>query len=176
MLANKRVYFYFALCFFTSGILIFLISLFVAFARTSTDGYEQSSLIYFNREILPDNVLYPLLMAADQLTLTFANDERKLFLQMDYALKRLDTSYSLVNMGKTDLAFITLGKAHQYLLQVNQKLLTHAVFVQYQYLGRNLNDYFLTQYQQMRDNFTDSQQANLEIMRQELLSCLSQLP
>lgn len=92
MLANKRVYFYFALCFFTSGILIFLISLFVAFARTSTDGYEQSSLIYFNREILPDNVLYPLLMAADQLTLTFANDERKLFLQMDYALKRLDTS------------------------------------------------------------------------------------
>lgn len=176
MLANKRLYYLFAAAMLAMGLLIFSLSLLMAFARSDDDRLNKSSVIYFDRPMLPDHLFYPLLMVGDQLELAFANQENKLFLQMDYAIRRLEAAHSLLALGKTHLAFITLGKAHQYLLQVNEQLLTHAVFAKHQHLGKNLSNFFLADYEGLRPQLTDSQQANLENMRQELLCYLNKFP
>lgn len=176
MLANKRLYWLFVVAMLTMGILIFSLSLLMAFVRLDNEQTGDSAVIYFDHPILPDHLFYPLLMVGDQLELVFTNRENKLFLQMDFAIRRLEAAHGLLALGKTNLAFTTLGKAHQYLLQVNEQLLTHAVFSQYQHLGKNLSNFFLADYEELRPQLTDSQQANLENMRQELLCYLNKFP
>ncbi len=72
--------------------------------------------LYFGKEILPDNVLYPVIMAMDRVQLETAPDYERVFIQMEYANRRLEYSEELLAQKKDEsLIVTTLTKAEAYL-------------------------------------------------------------
>lgn len=104
-----------------TGVLIVAISL-VAAARVQSKDTSSitSRRLYLGKEILPDNVLYPALMAADRVKLELAGPEEKIHLQVLYAKRRLEVAESLMDKGESELALSTFTKAQKYLLQAAQ--------------------------------------------------------
>lgn len=74
-------------------------------------------LLYFNREVMPDHVFYPVLMAMDKSRLEAAHPVEKIYLQVEYANRRFYYVQELLEHGKTELAHSTLTKAEKYVLQ-----------------------------------------------------------
>lgn len=72
---------------------------------------------YVNKEILPDHSLYPLLMAVDRLRLSMADRERRIYLLMAYANRRLFYATRLLEKEELTLALTTLTKSQKYLNQ-----------------------------------------------------------
>lgn len=73
--------------------------------------------IYLSDEILPDHVLYPVLMAADRVKLESASDLEKIYLKTAYANLRLEATQGLLEKEDQDLALTTLTKSQKYLLE-----------------------------------------------------------
>jgi hypothetical protein len=71
---------------------------------------------YWDSEILPDHILYPVLMVADRVQLSLAEPEDKVYLQVLFAYQRLESSRQLLEKGEEALALSTLTKSQKYLL------------------------------------------------------------
>ena len=168
MLKYKKNYRWFATLTLLFGLVVFGISLVSAMAggRMQVGATERS--LYFDRKILPDHVLYPVLVAVDRLELEFSTPEEKMVLRMDYATKRLEAAKALFYQDKNELALITLGKAHQYLLQANDDVWRMGDKGKYLTFIVELNKQFRQEYQDLKIFMNDSQQARAETMREEL--------
>lgn len=111
------------------GSLILLISLFSA-AKLGTDRDATASGrgFYWTTEILPDHVLYPFLMVIDRVALQTTHDPAKrVYMQVNYAHRRLTSAQLLAAKQKNSLALTTLTKAQKYLSQAAQDALTYQV-------------------------------------------------
>ncbi len=73
--------------------------------------------LYFNREILPDHMLYPALMAADRIKLETASNTDRIFLEIQYSNSRLEMATQLFEQNKKEFAVSTLTKSLKYLEQ-----------------------------------------------------------
>ncbi len=71
--------------------------------------------LYFNRQILPDHMLYPMLMMADRMNLETASSNDRIFLELQYSNARLEMAEQLLAVGKPDIAVTTLTKSLKYL-------------------------------------------------------------
>lgn len=80
-------------------------------------GNLKSRKFYVNKEILPDHSLYPLLMAVDRLRLSMADRERRIYLLMAYANRRLFYATRLLEKEELTLALTTFTKSQKYLNQ-----------------------------------------------------------
>lgn len=85
--------------------------------NSSGDKPETGHELYFNKEILPDHMLYPILMAEDRLKLETATTNDRIFLEIQYSNSRLEMSKQLLKENKKDLAVSTLTKSLKYLEQ-----------------------------------------------------------
>jgi hypothetical protein len=168
MLENKRIYRWFVVLTVFLGGVVFLISLATAASETKIQTIEQGKKIYFNRTILPDNLLYPVLAAVDRLELELAGDEEKIALRLDFAYKRREAAKALLREGKPDLAVVTLGKAHQYLLQASGQVL--ALDGQHELVEFvvGLDQEFAAEYEEWKFRVNDSQRAKLDVMAVEI--------
>ncbi len=70
----------------------------------------------FEDEMLPDHVLYPLLMARDKVTLELATPEQRIEFRLEYAKRRMQYAFSLIRKNKYELALTTATKAQKYVL------------------------------------------------------------
>ena len=70
---------------------------------------------YVQKEILPDHSLYPLLMLIDRFRLKMADRERRVYLSVAYAKRRLFYATRLVEKGEMALALTTFTKSQKYL-------------------------------------------------------------
>jgi exonuclease VII small subunit len=104
----------------------------------------------------------------DRLELELSDQKEKIVLQLDYANKRLEAAIALYELGKTDLAFNTLNKAHQYLLQANRGVLALTDKGKYLTFVVSLDQDFADTYLVLAEQMPDDQRANLEKMLQEL--------
>jgi len=166
MLENKRIYRWFVITNVVFGLGVFVISLVTTLTGSrATLGGQQ---LYFGREILPDHVFYPVMVVGERLELTLAQPADKILIRQQLARKRLSAAEQLFRLGKRELAWVTLGKAHQYLLQVNDEV--DATGSAQEYLGRviDLNQDFVAEYQALRPFMTDSQLAETTQMCQQL--------
>jgi hypothetical protein len=113
------------------AIVILLISLFSA-AKLGTDRDANASGrgFYWTKEILPDHVLYPFLMVIDRVALETTHDPaQRIYMQVNYAHRRLISAQLLADKQKNSLALTTLTKAQKYLSQAAQDALTHQVSI-----------------------------------------------
>jgi hypothetical protein len=82
--------------------------------------------LYFNREILPDHMLYPALMAADRMKLETASNTDRIFLEIQYSNARLEMATQLLQQNKKDFAVSTLTKSLKYLEQAALEAQQHS--------------------------------------------------
>lgn len=85
-------------------------------AITENVNFKQRKF-YFEKEILPDHSVYPVLMAFDKLRLGVAEPEKQVYLQSSYANRRFFYASRLVEKEEACLATTTFTKAQKYLNQ-----------------------------------------------------------
>lgn len=171
---NKKAYGWFAGVMAFLGVSLFVISLVSAIASGKMDSHMRERTIYFDRKILPDHLFYPVLVTFDRLELELADKQTQTLLKMDYAGKRLSAAKALFVQGKKDLAFVTLGKAHQYLLRANNDMRTEGQEKQFKYLVNELNQEFVGEYDKTKQYMTDAQKAVVDGWRGEILIFLAE--
>jgi hypothetical protein len=122
---------------------------------------------YFQKEILPDHLLYPLLMIVDRSKLLMADEEQQVGLQTTYAWQRLEHTEILLERGYRSLSFSTLTKAykyyHQALLSARELELTAD---QRQALIDDA-DHFVNQAEKLFTSFTDVERQELSRLQAE---------
>ena len=104
-----------------------IVSVSLLMARTvNSNGDESSShkQLHLGDTVLPDHTLYPFLMAVDRSRLLAASRVDRLPLLVSYGQRRLDLACRLVEEDKPELATTTLLKAHHYLLQAADEVIT----------------------------------------------------
>lgn len=84
---------------------------------SSSELVSSSRTFYLDDTILPDHVLYPLLMAQDRAELALSPNHRKSQLLRKHAWDRLRVSRELVEKQRPQLALTTLSKAQKYMLR-----------------------------------------------------------
>ena len=73
-----------------------------------------SKKLYFQEEILPNHLLYPVYMVIDKVKLELAQPAEVIDLQILYAWRRLEYTEQLLPEGYQSLSFSTLTKAFKY--------------------------------------------------------------
>lgn len=161
MLENKRNYWWFAVISFILGVSVFMISLISAVSGPREVVGERQ--LYFGREILPDHVFYPVVALGDRVELWWAADAEKPVVQRKLARKRLEAATELYRQGKAELAWVTLRKAHQYVLQASQ-----GVRGEQEQQAQELRAECVQQYTLVHKYMPDSQWAGTTRMIEEL--------
>jgi hypothetical protein len=107
------------------GLVILLLSLLTANNLQMSGGPttgEQWKL-YFGRDILPDNILYPLLMIRDRARLDSLSPDQQVALKLEYAQERYKTSEALAQQKQILLAISTLTKSQKYVISAGYQAL-----------------------------------------------------
>jgi hypothetical protein len=106
------------------GLVILLISLLVSEPTLSFKSQSQLSqrCFYLGEEILPDHLVYPLLMVADRLRLELASPVKQPQIQLEYAWQRLESSRQLMKKDRPQLALKTLEKSQLYWLAAQRQI------------------------------------------------------
>jgi hypothetical protein len=79
--------------------------------------------ITFGEDILPNHVLYPLVMIGDRVRLWQAHTpEERVQLQVEYAHRRLAYAQTLFAQGQIELAVTTITKAEKYLQHASNQI------------------------------------------------------
>src|SRR5690554_2706228 len=100
---------------FAAGAILGLSLISSAMSVHSANGMNSRSL-YIDDQILPDHISYPVLMAIDRLRLETASEIEQVYLQTEYANRRLAYATELFDRDQDELAVTTLTKAQKYLL------------------------------------------------------------
>lgn len=90
---------------------------------TNTDK-ESERKFYVSKRILPDHILYPVLMAIDKGLLMVATGESEIFLRIRLAQDRMLSAQALLQKGEETLALSTLTKSQKYLIIATQQFLS----------------------------------------------------
>jgi len=110
------------------GVIILFISLVAANRFTTGSGLSLSgNKIYFGRKILPDHLLYPVLMIHDRLTFEAATPDQQVLLRLSIADDRYESAQQLLERGQQDLAVTTLTKSQKYIMLSGLDLLSDSV-------------------------------------------------
>ncbi len=168
MLENRKTFVWFAIVMIVFGLFVFLISLIATMSASKIAMHERERTLYFDRKILPDHVFYPLIVVVDRLELKMSEPEERIVLEMDYAGKRLEAAKALFKQEKNDLAFVTLNKAHQYLLKANEDVFNLERQGKYLNFTVGLNKKFQQEYEKLKENMDDAQKARTQVMIEEL--------
>lgn len=165
---HKKAYWLFVLIMTTMGVVFLVLSMFSSVSNGVTGLAARERRIYFDRKILPDHLFYPVLMILDKIKLDAADKETQTLLKIDYAEKRLVAAKTLFVQGKNDLAFVTAGKAHQYLLQANREAVAGEEGKKYTGLIKEMNQNFAFEYENLKQYLTDGQKVTIDDWGQQL--------
>lgn len=151
------------------GCLIVFISLINANPVSSEElnCQNEKRTFYLSKNILPDNLLYPLFRVSDRLKLITADKDEKIFLRVSYGLERLQTAQELLSQNKNKLALVTLSKGHHYLIQATEQYLKQKPN---QLITNRLETTLLHQrtvFFEIKDEFDDGDRAKIDKIIQE---------
>lgn len=110
------------------GFSILGVSLFYGSSQSFSTSGEAGTTpkeFYFDDEMLPDHVLYPVLMAVDRVRLESAPEFEQIYLRTEYANRRLQYTQDLLEKGNQELAYTTLTKSQKYLLYAAHDVLSY---------------------------------------------------
>ena len=115
---NKYLHYLVGFALFAFCSVVLLISLFAS-NRLKTGQTDRllTSRLYFSESILPDNILYPLLMARDKVWLLMTPRREQVFVKIEYAEDRYQSADQLLKTGEEGLAVSTMTKSQKYMLE-----------------------------------------------------------
>lgn len=120
----KKSKFFLALLAILFGFFIFTSSLVTQSQKETVSAKKVSTKkFYLGEKILPDHILYPLVMVVDRSLLAVSSGDSKVFLQIRLAQDRMITAKKLLEKEEEILALSTLTKSQKYLI-----LAIHDVF------------------------------------------------
>ena len=133
----------------------------VASSESLEDESSKKSF-YIGKKILPDHLFYPIFMTTDRIRLFLSDQNERIFVQIDYGIKRLETAKELLSQDKKTLALTTLSKGHRYLVDATEEYLLenkNQIVLDYlkQALLRQKNEFL-----QIKDQFTDNQRVTID--------------
>jgi hypothetical protein len=114
---------------------------------------------YLNNTILPDHVVYPLLMVVDKVQLKITPFPERLWLQAEYGWRRLDYAHQLLEKEKYDLALTALTKSQKYFLNATQEVLTTETNDEVRLMMLKHFTAYLWEASVVADNFDGAQKA-----------------
>lgn len=157
------------------GLLIAVLILAVSLVSSTPSVYSAGELpksndkeFYLDGDILPDHVLYPVVMVMDKIKLETSSPSQKITLFITYANLRLDSAEKLINKSENAFALTTLTKSQKYLLQAAGATLeqkpseTTSIFVYKTLL------YHLNRHKQIKNHFTDSEKNVIDQLDREI--------
>lgn len=108
-----------------AGVVILALSLLTANNLTMRGSGVpgQQWKFYLGREILPDNILYPLLMIRDRLVLDYSSPSDQVTLKLAYAEERFATAQRLLEHDEGSLAVSTITKYQKYVISAGYQVL-----------------------------------------------------
>ncbi len=110
------------------GVIILFVSLAAANRVATGSGlFLSGNKIYFGRKILPDHLLYPVLMVHDRLIFVSATKNQQALLRLSYANDRFESAEELLKQEQLDLAITTLTKSQKYLMLSGLDVLNNVV-------------------------------------------------
>jgi flagellin-specific chaperone FliS len=113
---QRRLFLSLGALLFAGGVLVISLASATQVASTG-EKLSAERKLYFNRTLLPDHPLYPVLMAVDRVQLETASSHERIFMEVEYAHRRLSAAEELLDQDKPGLALTTLTKAEKYLGQ-----------------------------------------------------------
>lgn len=107
-----------------TGLLIFIASL----VTTSQKGELHADKVsikrfYIGEKVLPDHVLYPVLMLIDRGLLSLSGGEARVFLRIRLAQDRMISAQKLLEKQAEPLALSTLTKSQKYVILAAQEFI-----------------------------------------------------
>lgn len=131
--------------------------------------------LYFDKEVLPDHVFYPVLMAIDKSRLEAAQPVERIYLQIEYANRRLYYTQELLEQEKSALAHTTLTKAEKYMLQAGRDLLETSVPPETKEFGLRALQIHYRETARLKSQFSDADRAVLDQILSEQAQLIEQL-
>lgn len=106
------------------GIFVLAISLLAA-NRSITGGISRmmTKKLYFGRQVLPDHVLYEVIMAFDKVRFVSTPPVQRVPLAIQYAERRFKSGLALMADEQPALAISTIGKSQKYLFFAAEQIL-----------------------------------------------------
>lgn len=137
-----------------------------------------SKRLYLGK-VLPDHTLYPVLMALDRLQLETSSPTERIYLQLDYANRRLYYTQELLASNDTEkqaIALTTLTKAEKYLIQAVKELesLEEVDESLEQHVTKTL-EFHYKELDKLIHRFPDYQRSPLDQLREEERNLLESL-
>lgn len=158
-----------------TGLMVATAILGVSLASSAPTAYSAGDKIrtndkqfYLDGDILPDHVLYPLIMVADKIKLESSSPTEQIYLSTTYANLRLDATIQLLHKDSTSLALTTLTKSQKYLLnasqmslegEASQKTLNHVLKTVQFHVGKH---------GQIKESFSESEKSIIDMLDMEL--------
>lgn len=115
----------------SSVLLVGLIIVFASLYSANDTSYSLGDTasrrhFYISAEILPDHLLYPVIMMIDRTALASAKTPaERIRIQVNYAHRRLNSARTLSAQHKPGMALSTLTKSQKYLNQAAQDAIAH---------------------------------------------------
>jgi len=107
----------FAFGFGASILIISLIKTSAVKALSVAEVESSRKQLYFNREIQPDHILYPLKVAQEKIELLFLSPEERIEKKIELSQQRFDFAKNLLSEKEFELSLATFIKSQQYLFE-----------------------------------------------------------
>ena len=157
------------------GALVMGASLIAVRPVSSTTDPATARTLYFGQAILPDHVLYPGLMIADRVKLELSDPEERIYVQVNYASRRLDSTRALLERDNIPRATDTLTKSQKYVITAAHEALQPGISPEIRSYVLKALEYHDHQVEQLLPAFEGSNQQAITQLRQESKSLQERL-
>ncbi len=175
----KKPQFWVSLIAFIFGLGMVIISLNTS-VPTGYPEFESHRQFYLDNTILPDHIVYPVLMIVDRAQLEATSFPDRLWLQAEYGWRRLDYAHKLLEKDKPDLALTALTKSQKYFLNASQEVLDMETTDEVKLLMLKHLTAYLSESKMVADGFEGANKAvsehliaECEVLKQRLSQSLS---
>jgi hypothetical protein len=137
-------------------------------AQSSTGSFEASHRqFYWGDDVLPDHVVYPVLMLIDKAKLESASPTERIYTQVEYGNRRFEYTHALIEKENPELALTTATKGYKYLIHAGQEALDSDASPSLKQHVIKAIEYQDKQLAELRNSFSDADRAVLDQLQAE---------
>jgi len=165
----KRPQIWLAVVSFFFGVLVIVISInsSVPVAYPTSELRASHRQFYLSNTILPDHIVYPLLMMVDKAQLEMTPFPDRLWLQAEYGWRRLDYARQFLEKENRVLALTSLIKSQKYFINATQETLNADAADEVKLMMLKHFTAYLWEIEEIADSFDGADKAIVEHLIKE---------